>query len=183
MPIKSTSANSPLGAASGPARKMGGRGFFPNGLIALLIVVILIGAGWWFFSNRTGDSLFQGEEGSPTASLKSSKPWQAVFLTNGQVYFGRVVKETSENVILREIYYLRVVNPPLQMSQEGEAVTEEARQQISLIKLGNELHGPKDEMKINRYHIMFTEDLRDDSRVVQAIANYLEDRAEEEAAD
>ena len=47
-----------------------------------------------------------------------------------------------------------------------------AAAQISLIKLGNELHGPTDEMRITRSHILFIEDLKNDSAVVLAIKTF-----------
>jgi len=59
----------------------------------------------------------------------------------------------------------------LQQTQEGQ---EQANPQgeLSLVKLGNELHGPTDAMHINRDQILFIEDLKDDSNVFQAITNY-----------
>jgi len=41
-----------------------------------------------------------------------------------------------------------------------------------LVKLGNEVHGPYDEMRINRQHIIFVEDLRQDGKIMQAIQKY-----------
>jgi len=38
-----------------------------------------------------------------------------------------------------------------------------------VIKLGGEVHGPQDRMQINRQHILFVENLQDESKVVQAI--------------
>ncbi len=121
-------------------------------LVAIILIVLIV---LWLVSQLTGADIF---------GIKKSK-WQAVFLSNGQVYFGRVVKETSKNVVLREIYYLQVAQP----IQPGEA---QAAQDLSLVKLGNELHGPMDEMRINRQQVLFIEDLRKDSKVVQAISQY-----------
>ena len=59
------------------------------------------------------------------------------------------------------------------MTQEGQESTE-TQQELTLIKLGNELHGPTDRMVINRDFILLTESLKNDSRVVQAIDNYLQ---------
>jgi hypothetical protein len=38
-----------------------------------------------------------------------------------------------------------------------------------LVKLGNELHGPTDELYINPNQVVFYEFLRDDSKVVESI--------------
>lgn len=106
----------------------------------------------------------------------SSKDWQGVFLTNGQVYFGKVKSASGQTLSLSEIYYLQVVDKPLQRTQEGENTAGQTQQELTLIKLGNEIHGPTDAMTINRDHILLTVKLKEDSRVVQAIKQYLEDQ-------
>jgi hypothetical protein len=68
---------------------------------------------------------------------------------------------------LMDIYYLRVTQA-LQPSDPTRP-----QQQINLVKLGNELHGPEDAMRINRDHILFVEDLKADSQVVTAIADFV----------
>ena len=88
--------------------------------------------------------------------------FQAVFLNNGQVYFGTLSHQYGDFMVLRDIYYLQITQP----IQPGEANN---ASNINLIKLGNELHGPTDKMRINRESILFIEDLKPDSRVVQAI--------------
>ena len=90
--------------------------------------------------------------------------YQAVFLSNGQVYFGKLFRETNQYAVLRDVYYLQITQPP-QPLRAGEVPPAN----INLVKLGGELHGPVDEMRINRDHILFVEDLKSDSRVVQAI--------------
>jgi len=93
--------------------------------------------------------------------------YQAVFLTNGQVYFGKLYKEGSRYPVLRDVYYLQVTQAP-QPIREGETQP----QNINLVKLGGELHGPQDEMRVSRDQILFIEDLKSDSRVVQAIEQF-----------
>lgn len=98
-------------------------------------------------------------------SLPSDK-YQAVFLTNNQVYFGKLSRANSSYPVLREIYYLRVTQA-LQPRDPNQPV-----QQLQLVKLGGELHGPEDEMRINKDQILFVEDLKADSQVVAAINEY-----------
>jgi hypothetical protein len=65
----------------------------------------------------------------------------------------------------------------LQRTAEGQAASgDQQQQELTLIKLGNELHGPTDKMTINRDHVLLTEALRNDSRVVQAINQYVKDQ-------
>lgn len=90
--------------------------------------------------------------------------YSAVFLDNNQVYFGLIKKSNLSTVTLTDVYYF------------GSRETSDRRdaEDLSLVKLGTELHGPKDGMKIFFEHILFIETLRDDSRVVEAILEYKE---------
>lgn len=97
---------------------------------------------------------------------KNSDKYSAVFLTNGQVYFGNITEINKRDIVLKHIYYIQTSG----VNQGEKSINEE---NTALVKLGNELHGPTDEMKINRDHILFTEVLRDDSKVVQAIKSAL----------
>ncbi|MBU1110917.1 hypothetical protein KKB83_04855 [Patescibacteria group bacterium] len=136
---------------------------FKKLLIGLFAVIIVGGSAYWYFVYR------------PKAST-----YQAVFLSNGQVYFGKLSRPGSEYPTLTDIHYL-VIQKPLQQAAgeapaEGEVVpegssdeTETEKPQYTLVKLGKELHGPKDEMRINQRHILFYENLKDDSKVVTAI--------------
>lgn len=91
---------------------------------------------------------------------QKSEAWQAVFLTNGQAYFGHVARVTPNWLTLRDVHYLQTT-PSV---QPGAASPD-----IAIMKLGKELHGPEDEMRINREHVLFIEVLRSDSAVVQTI--------------
>lgn len=95
--------------------------------------------------------------------------YQAVFLTNGQVYFGKLNNPNSEYVTLTDIYYLQQLNQ--QQLQTG-VQAQQQEPKLQLVKLGNELHGPVDMMRINRSQVLFYEDLKQDSKVIQAIISY-----------
>ena len=92
---------------------------------------------------------------------RTSSGYQAVFLTNDQVYFGKVSNQSAQYVKLTDIYYLQTTQ---QLQPSGQPLPA-----LALVKLGNELHGPKDEMRVNRDQILFIEDLKEDSQVVSAI--------------
>lgn len=100
--------------------------------------------------------------------LQRSKSMQAVFLSNGQVYFGHVKFLNRQWAELTHIYYLQV-SQPLQAQQPSDQEQQQTQPQLTLIKLGEELHGPLDKMVINRDHILFVEDLQESGRVVQTI--------------
>ncbi len=104
----------------------------------------------------------------------NSSGWQAVFLTNGQVYFGHLSDMNQQFVKLTNIFYLQVnQQQSLQSSGSSSPSTgSSSSPNLTLIKLGNELHGPTDQMNINRDQILFTEDLKSSSQVVSSINKY-----------
>lgn len=142
-------------------------------IILVVIVLLLVVFGALF-----RDKLFGAKSGvMGTKSAMTTTAYQAVFLTNGQVYFGKMSDISGDYATLKDIYYLQVVQPPLQGTpQAGQpnAAAGSATQQpqISLVKLGNELHGPVDEMHISRAQVLFYEDLKADGNVVKAIEAY-----------
>jgi len=97
--------------------------------------------------------------------------YQAVFLSNGQVYFGKVTDANIQTLVLENIYYLRSAGS-LQTSDIKNSTTTSETDNFSLVKLGNELHGPEDKMSINLSQVLFVEDLKADSKVVEAIRAY-----------
>ena len=127
----------------------------------VIIIIILLALGWWFLGAKLGSTVF-------TSSNNSS--YQAVFLTNDQVYFGHLSHNDSQFPTLTDIFYLQVAQPlqPIPSSQ--------AAPNINLVKLGNELHGPADVMRINRDQILFVEDLKSDSQISAAIKKYWDDK-------
>lgn len=130
-----------------------------NPFIIFGVVVVLLLVLGFLFRDRLGVILNRNN-----AELSD---YQAVFLTNGQVYFGKISQTRDTYVVLKDIYYLQV-NKQLQPADTQTA----SQSQLSLIKLGNELHGPDDLMHINRDQILFFEDLKSDGRVAQAITEY-----------
>ncbi len=113
--------------------------------------------------------VFYSEEGgtSRLSNWADVSKHQAVFLSNGQVYFGRVADVNTQTLILEKIYYLKT-SQNLQTAEDEQL----AEDNFSLIKLGSEIHGPADRMSINSSQVMFVEDLKDDSKVVEAIREY-----------
>ena len=122
-----------------------------NKLVLLGLVVVLIVVLWKM----------------DAASWVMDRGYQAVFLTNNQVYFGRLSNQNSKFADLKDVYYLQITQAQNLQSGAGAKSPN-----INLVKLGGELHGPTDKMEINRDHILFIETLKSDSRVVTAINQY-----------
>jgi hypothetical protein len=101
----------------------------------------------------------------PSSRDIKSKQYQAMFLTNGQVYFGKISGLDNSYVRLTDIYYLQT--QPAQPNS-GSSTTQ-SQQNLTLAKLGGELHGPEDNMYVAKNQILFWENLKDGGKVVQAI--------------
>lgn len=127
-------------------------------VIIVVIVVVIVAVGIVFF-----------KKGKDSMGVVDSTKYQAVFLSNGQTYFGKVVSPNERYVSLTDVYYL-VLKQPLQnqKNENTDQNQEQAKPEYSLIKLGKEMHGPTS-MSINKDQILFIENLADDSKVVTAI--------------
>ncbi|MDB5181327.1 MAG: hypothetical protein JWP13_90 [Candidatus Saccharibacteria bacterium] len=127
-------------------------------LLVSVAVIILAIAGLTYFSGNAEEK-----------AVKDDK-FQAVFLNNGQVYFGNIKDLNGKYINLNNIYYLQTSGAN---GQAAAATTDSSN--VSLVKLGCELHAPYDQMVINRDQVIFWENLKDDSQVAKAIAQYKKD--------
>jgi len=98
----------------------------------------------------------------------NSKKYQAVFLTNGQVYFGNIKEMGSDYFRLQNIYYLQTT--PTSSSSSSST---SSNNNYTLVQLGcQQIHDPYNEMIINRSQISFWENLQDNGQVVQKINQF-----------
>jgi flagellar basal body-associated protein FliL len=130
--------------------------------IAIAIVVLIVAGvvGWFVWS---------GSQNQGTA-IDSSK-YQAVFFTNGQVYFGKLHTFNNESLKLTDIYYLQT-QASSTSSQNPQQTSNAQTSNVQLIKLGDEIHGPEDEMVLSKAQVLFYENLKPDSKVVTSIEQY-----------
>lgn len=91
---------------------------------------------------------------------------QAVFLDNGQVYFGKA-EIGPDYVTLKDVFYIQS-----QVNQETKEVKN------TLIKRGKELHGP-DLMHINKTHVVFIEPISPESQVAKLIKEAMAKKPDE----
>ena len=124
--------------------------------VAVVTIAVLALVFVFVYSNTKGIS----------SDIQKDK-YQAVFLNSadGQVYFGKFSVLNNDYYKLEDIFYVRV-------EQVQPNPNEKATQNISLAKLGSEIHGPQDVMYIRKDHVMFWENLKDDGQVVKAITEY-----------
>jgi len=156
MAIESKMNRGPIGRSPQPTGK---KHFTAWVWIALLLIISLLG-GWWFYETERQAIVPVSQEALVDVPVLQSGDFQAVFLDNGQVYFGKLTRTKTDFYVLKDIYYL----------QSGVEVDQTAN--LALTKLGSEAHGPEDQMEINIAHILFIEDMKNDSKVVQAIQQY-----------
>lgn len=131
-------------------------------VLLFCITIVLVGLVWFIALNGP----------SKESKFVDGDKLQAVFLNGGQVYFGDIENLNKDYLRMSNIYYLRVNQTvqPDQTDAEGNPVTSN---DISLVKLGCELHGPTDEMLINREQVIFWENLKDDGQVANAVKDYV----------
>lgn len=99
--------------------------------------------------------------------IKSNK-LQAVFLNTGQVYFGNINSLNNNYLTLSNIYYLQTASN----GSATAASTANTNSNVTLVKLGCELHKPLDQMVINRSQVTFWENLDSSGQVSSAVAKY-----------
>ncbi len=127
-------------------------------ILIIVIVVLFIGASFVLFAKK--GLVFSGKNNQENIR-------QAIFLANGQVYFGEVETENNRYLIVRSIYYLKA---------QDQLDANNPDKKISIIKLGDELHGPEDKMYINRTQVLFYENMRKDSKINEAINRFIENK-------
>ena len=83
--------------------------------------------------------------------------YQAVFLTNGQTYFGRYYDRFGAYAKIEDVYYL----------QQGQATETGGTTDTRIIRRGGELHAPENRMLVPKSAILFVEDLKDSSPIAR----------------
>lgn len=123
------------------------RVFFVLVVVALLVTAAVLGRQYFQRPPGVGDQI-------------DKNAYQAVFLTGGQVFFGKATVG-DDALALSDVFYLAPSSDAAQPQQLG-----------SLVKRGTELHGPREPMLIELRQVLFIENMRDDSQVVAAIKRF-----------
>lgn len=132
--------------------------------IIVLIFVFVLGGSFFLLKDRL-DIL-----GANVSGTLPTSGYQAVFLSSGQVYFGKL-EQGQGWLVLKDVYYLQVEQNIQQGLQQGQLPSN-----FQLVKLGSEIHGPEDVMYIDSKNILFWENLKSDSQVMQAIERYRQNK-------
>jgi hypothetical protein len=114
-------------------------------VVALAAVALLIAVG---LQVRT---LLAGSE----SAYIDRTTYQSVVLITNQVYFGKLSID-GEVYTLTDVYSLNAAG--------------DTGGTVQLVKRGNELHGPEEPLVVPSRSVLFFENMRPDSQVMQAIA-------------
>lgn len=152
-----SAAQSPTAHRASKKTKSPRRFKFP---LIILLVVILAAVGFFIVSNMNSKD---------AAPAINKSQYQAVFFTNGQVYFGKLSSVNSEYLKLTDIYYLQTASTAAKDANPQQTSTDDS---TKLIKLGDEIHGPEDQMVISKDQVLFYENLKNDGKVAQSIESY-----------
>lgn len=114
----------------------------------VVVAAMVYGVGRLIFSNA--DGIDRGQ-------------YQAVFLTSSSlpsnVYFGKLERLPDGYYKLTGVYYLRAQTETTQQDNSN----------ITLTKMSTELHSPDDSLILPREQVLYYQNMRADSKVVQAI--------------
>ncbi len=105
--------------------------------------------------------------GSSHKTLKFDTSFQAVLLTNGNVYFGKLENYGDRFPVLTDVFYIQ------------SSVYPDTKQTVNvLVKRGKELHSP-DRMYLNPSQIILVEPVGPNSKVMQLILEQMEQRKQQ----
>jgi hypothetical protein len=116
-----------------------------SGIAIAVFLVALFFTQWWDF----------------TIPAAGRSHYQAVFLANGQKYFGRYYDRIGAYAKIEDVYYLQQV-----LGSDPSASPD-----TKLLRRGKELHAPAARMLVPKTAILFVEDLSDLSPIAQFMEN------------
>ncbi|PSO43152.1 hypothetical protein BRC19_01900 [Candidatus Saccharibacteria bacterium QS_5_54_17] len=145
----------------------GGNNWFQPTLGSKIVVTLVIVAGLSILGVLIAGIFLEASSNEHENMVKHDQ-YQAVFLTNDQVYFGNITKAGNGMMVLENVYYLQV-DQQIQPNQRNAQNNQQQQPDVSLAELGDELHAPEDKMFISSDKVVLWENLKPDGQVAQAI--------------
>jgi hypothetical protein len=122
----------------------------PGTIVCAALLVIIGGLlAFWFI-------LPQGERINHSG-------YQVVYMVSGQAYFGKLKNASGEYLTLHEPYTAQDVTP------KEQAAPDEQQPSTTLLKVSQQQYGPQDVISLKSDQVLFWQNLRSDSKVIQAI--------------
>ena len=122
--------------------------------LVTIVVVLIVLAAIAALAMAQRDRLALAFGGTPAAYIDQST-YQSVVLTTNQVYFGKL-RLDGDVYLLTDVYSLN-------------AGSDASSGSVQLVKRGGELNGPEDPLVIPGRSVLFFENMRQDSQVMNAI--------------
>ena len=120
----------------------------PGALLGMLGLIIIGGALAALFFIPKGERV-------------NSDGYQVVYMTSGQAYFGKLKNTSGDYLVLNTPY----------TAQDVKSEGEDAQTSTTLLKVSQQQYGPEEAMSLKADQVLFWQNLRDDSKVSQAIKN------------
>ena len=109
-------------------------------------------------------------------SRVDSKAVYAVAMTNGSLFFGNISGKDANNLYLKDVYYFKRMDTPDPKNPEAAP-----RPNLSLVAQVDDFYGPRDEISLNREHIIYYQPVGDGSKVKDLIMQIKTKRASQAA--
>lgn len=156
-PTQRVTAPSPVSQSSSKTKRSGeksSRKWLPITLAIAFLVVLAVVAIFVVSQPKTN-----GPSGIDTDA------YQAVFLADDRVYFGKLTILNDDQYRLTDVYYIEPVD-----ETASEEVTSDDQPTTRLLELINAVYGPQDEMIITKDQVAHFQNLREDSTVSRLIS-------------
>lgn len=134
----------------------------------VILAIILVATQFWLYGVRYQRIFADGNT------------WQAITLTNGQTYFGKLEQYGPRTLVLFNVYYLQAsqTTDTSTSDLETDAVTVDGETEsttepdsgLRLYKLTDDFHQPNDYLIINKDEVLYWQHLSDESPIVKTIA-------------
>ena len=125
--------------------------------VVIVVVVVLLAVGGWLLWSRSQN----------TDSAINQSEYQAVFLTNGQIYVGKLSPYNST--------YLKLTGAFIASSSQPSTVSKDGSTDngvIQLKKVTDTILGPHDAIFIERSQVMLYENLQPNGKTTKSIEQY-----------
>lgn len=129
--------------------------------VFVFMIIVMLDANYKFTSAFRND-------------IQTQSKWQAVFLTNEQVYFGHLTQYGLNYWRLDNAHYIKMVKVPVVPTISDPKIKQEDQQpqfenRTSLVKIGDDIHQPENTLYIPKEQILFWQDLQNASSIAQTL--------------
>ena len=116
------------------------------GIIIVVVIALAAWAGFWIAGMQSG-----------SANPDAPSPYSAVYLSTGDIYFGKLSWFPSPR--MTDVWFI-------QRNQDQSGQT-----QVSFVPMKSVFYGPMDEINFNAQDIVFSTRLKNSSQIVAAMEN------------